>query len=200
MDLARINLRGLRNLDPCAWTDAYAELSGPIYAFTYRKLNRDQGLAKEVLQEVFLRAIESVARFRGGETSIVAWFFAIARNTIASTLRGERRWRSEKAAACTQGFTAPSNPSPAPDDWLMIREESEFLNLVVARLPEKWEMVLRWRYLEELSLRDIADRLNITPRGAESLVRRARNALCTEYNKLLDIKHELTFVMEESAR
>jgi RNA polymerase sigma-70 factor, ECF subfamily len=52
----------------------------------------DPGAADDLTQEVYLRTIRSIPRFRG-DASAKTWLFAIARNTAADEIRRRRRRR-----------------------------------------------------------------------------------------------------------
>ena len=43
-------------------------------------------------------------------------------------------------------------------------------------LPERYGDALEWKYIQELSVHEIATRLKVTPKAAESLLSRAREA------------------------
>lgn len=50
------------------------------------------------------------------------------------------------------------------------------MQLVLDHLPPRYSHALEWKYLEDLSVHDIAARLQCTPKAAESLLTRARDA------------------------
>jgi RNA polymerase sigma factor (sigma-70 family) len=50
------------------------------------------------------------------------------------------------------------------------------VHAVLDRLPPRYGRALEWKYLEELSVKEIARRLEVGPKAAESLLTRARLA------------------------
>jgi RNA polymerase sigma-70 factor (ECF subfamily) len=48
--------------------------------------------------------------------------------------------------------------------------------VVLDYLPRRYGQVLEWKYIEGLSVKEIADKLGIAPKAAESTLTRARNA------------------------
>ena len=69
---------------------AYAAHGAELYRYALRQL-QDDGSAQEVVQEVFLRAWRSAARFDADLASLRVWLFAIARNAVVDHVRRARR-------------------------------------------------------------------------------------------------------------
>ncbi len=65
---------------------AYADHAGELFRFAFRSLG-DRELAEEVVQETFVRAWRSSARFDERRGSVRTWLFAIARNLIVDAVR-----------------------------------------------------------------------------------------------------------------
>lgn len=61
--------------------EAYAVHSGELYSLAARSLG-DAGLAEEAIEETFMRAWRTGARFDPGSGSLRAWLFAILREVL----------------------------------------------------------------------------------------------------------------------
>jgi RNA polymerase sigma-70 factor, ECF subfamily len=84
----------------------------------------DPASADDLTQEVYLRAIKALPRFRG-DSSFRTWLLAIARRTVADHIRTQQRRRRS-----AMGRTPPAARETAPpDDQVILRE-------VVGQLPE----------------------------------------------------------------
>lgn len=80
--------------------DAFAELyrrhKADIYTYCLRMMGRDEERAKDLFQEVFIRAYERAAQFRsevnsdGTEGNVRGWLYTIARNLCLNALRTRR--------------------------------------------------------------------------------------------------------------
>ena len=57
---------------------------------------------------------------------------------------------------------------------------------VLDSLPAEERVVLEWKYLDRCTVREIAERLGRTEKGAEALLYRARNAFRTAYETALE--------------
>jgi RNA polymerase sigma-70 factor (ECF subfamily) len=81
----------------------------------------DPASADDLTQEVYLRAMKALPRFRG-DASARTWLLAIARRTVADHIRAQQRRRAHASPR-------PAAPAAAPDDQVILRA-------VIARLPE----------------------------------------------------------------
>jgi RNA polymerase sigma-70 factor (ECF subfamily) len=83
----------------------------------------DSGNADDLTQEVYLRAIKALPRFRG-DASARTWLLAIARRTVADHIRTQQRRR-----ASTRTITPVASVVSDPDEHVV-------LQAVIAQLPE----------------------------------------------------------------
>ncbi len=63
-----------------------------------------------------------------------------------------------------------------PDDHLRRKEIVHYVHTVLDRLPERYGKALEWKYIDGLPVKEIAARLEVGPKAAESLLTRARQA------------------------
>jgi RNA polymerase sigma-70 factor (ECF subfamily) len=78
----------------------------------------------------------------------------------------------------------PLNGEPVRPDQSAPRERAARIAETLAGLPERYEAVLRAKYLDELSVAQIADNWKETPKAIESLLTRARMAFRDAYQPL----------------
>src|SRR5438045_8900093 len=99
---AEIELRGpsedqflekLRRGDALAYERLVAEHTGDVYALLCR-LTTDPEEARDLTQETFLRAFQSIDRFRG-DSSLKTWIYRIAINQARTRWRWWRRRRRD---------------------------------------------------------------------------------------------------------
>ena len=65
-----------------------------------------------------------------------------------------------------------------------IRDDNELIALALAELPERWEAVLRAKYLDLMSVEQIAAEWTQTAKAIESLLTRARQEFRAVYESL----------------
>jgi RNA polymerase sigma-70 factor (ECF subfamily) len=66
--------------------------------------------------------------------------------------------------------------SEQPDHELARLNLLQLIQSTLDYLPDHYGNILEWKYVEELSVNEIAEQLAIGPKAAESLLTRARNA------------------------
>ncbi|MGH9273184.1 MAG: RNA polymerase sigma factor, partial [Acidimicrobiales bacterium] len=127
----------------------------------------DRALAEDLASDVILRAVRETKRARAVVTP--AWLTTVARNRLVD------HWRS-KAREDRRLRMAWSNPDP--DEWADdgTALEPEVVNQVMRLLPPGYQAVLALRYLDDLSVPEVADVLGRSVHATESLLARARGA------------------------
>jgi RNA polymerase sigma-70 factor (ECF subfamily) len=158
---------------------AFAEWHG-IYAtrlFRYvLVLQRgDEHSAGDVLQETFLRVARHIRRF-DEEHAFWDWLAKLARSAAADHGRKRSRYRR-----FLDLFRAQP-PAPAPPE---LETLAAALEAALAQLPEAEAALLRAKYHDNLSQRDLAARLAISEEALESRMRRAHAALRTRAFQIL---------------
>ena len=113
--------------------------------------------ARDITQEVFLKAYENIDKFRG-DSKFSSWLYRIAYNHSMN-------WSERKAGRETQlddslAETIPEEPSTA--DELFDRElVLSRIKEIIEELPVKYKIVLKLYYFEEKSYQETADTLGI---------------------------------------
>ncbi len=115
----------LRRGDAAAFEQLVGEHTGDIYALLFR-LTADAEEARDLTQETFLRAFQSINRFRG-DASLKTWIYRIAINQARNRWRWWRRRRRdvtvsldatddqrEMPLAATLPDESSLNPEPRP--------------------------------------------------------------------------------------
>lgn len=167
--------------DERAFRELFDDYFPKLYRFALARLDGNRIEARELVQVTFCRAFERLDSFRG-ESSLYAWFCGICRNAIIDYARQHRR-EVERAPlleddATIQGFLdALSAPeSHQPDSSASRLERSRLIQAVLDCLPGRYGDLLEWKYLDGLSVLEIADRLAVGQKAAESHLTRARAA------------------------
>ena len=149
------------DLDGC-FEQLVSHYQDRLYSFAYR-LTRNREDAEEVAQDAFVRAYRALKAYpseRIRSLSMRAWLYQITLNVTRNRLRGKKLRlvsmsapnRNEAAAA----FDAPDNPERQPDSVLEKKERRANLAELVATLPERYRSTLILRYVEGLSLEEVA--------------------------------------------
>ena len=131
---------------------------------------RDDHLAEDLTQQVFLNACQARDRFRGDDDAMVGWLFRIARNeaTNAARQRGrETSWEAMGTAA-----PRPVDPGERPDAAAMRTEQQREVAALLGPLTPDQRELLHLRFAAGLTLVQIAGTLGISDVAARQRLRR----------------------------
>lgn len=165
---ARDLLRRAQAYEERALTRLYTLFSDRVFRFIYYRI-QDRPRAEDLTNEVFVRMLESVEKFRstGDDVSLAltGWIFTIARNLIVDD------YRRRKVRA--------TDPLPEDDDDL---EDKGFdmdllltradLQKALAQLTEEQQSVLLLRFEEGFTSVQIAKMMGKTEMAIKALQRR----------------------------
>jgi RNA polymerase sigma-70 factor (ECF subfamily) len=131
-----------------ALVDAYKE---PVFRLAFWMTGSTQD-ADDLTQESFLRAFQSLKRFRAGER-FFPWLYTVSLNVIRNHLRKAKALREDSAGDKT---LEAIDPRDDPAEAAMGQERGRRLQGYLLRLPVPVREVLVLRFYEELSFEDIA--------------------------------------------
>jgi len=149
-----------------------------LFRFALARLDGDDDAAEEVVQKALCRAIAKLPSYRG-EAALFTWLCTFCRHEIFDHCRRRGRQPLELAeddAEVAAALDSLHAREPGPEDLLGREETARLVHATLDRLPFGYANALEWKYVEGLPVRDIAERLAISPKAAESLLTRARNA------------------------
>ena len=168
-----------------AFADGY--LPG-LYRFARRRLGEDRELTRDIVQSTVTKVLASLDGYRG-EAPLFTWLCACCGNEIAGHYRRRgRRPREVPMAdeATEEPGTAAVAETPDPQASLLAAESAELVHATLDRLPAGYGQALEWRYIDGLTVPEIAARLRSTYKATESLLSRARGAFRERYRQLTD--------------
>jgi RNA polymerase sigma-70 factor (ECF subfamily) len=151
-----------------------------LYRFALSRMGRDEDGAEEVAQAALCKIVRKLSTYRG-EASLFSWMCTFCRHEISAWYR--RRGREPRAADLLEdepslqaALDSLAMDAEGPVDDLQRREVAQLIRSMLDRLPPHYGNALEWKYLDGLSVAEIADRLNLGLKAAESLLTRARRA------------------------
>lgn len=152
-----------------------------LYRFALARLQRDPDAAEEAVQTTLVQAIGKIGTYRG-EASLMTWLCTFCRHAIAALCERSGRERASiplveeipEIRAALESLSALAGDEPGAA--LRRGEIARLVHVVLDRLPERYADVLEWKYIDGLPVREIATRLGLSPKAAESLLTRAREA------------------------
>jgi len=159
--------------DAAAWRVIYERTHERVFALlAYHVGNRDEAL--ELTQEVYLHALEGLARYRG-DGPLEAWFAIVAirraRDWKRKLFRKRRHAVDDEELSRDFDASAPTGPD---ERAIPLRR---LLDAALAKLPERQRAAFLLREVEDLSFRDVAAALGVNEATARVHHLRARRAL-----------------------
>jgi RNA polymerase sigma factor (sigma-70 family) len=147
------------------------------------QLVRDEYLAYDVLQHVFLQLYRSLPKLEKGGT-LKAWLSQVARNRSIDELRRRRPILfSEIALFPDEDEYSPLStlldPDLQPEEQLELHELREQLLEAIETLPSRYRAIVLLRYTDQLSFREIGQALSMPESTAKTYFYRASKQLRT---------------------
>lgn len=156
-----------------------------LYSFAYRLCGRRED-AEEVAQDSFVRAYRALKSYPGERIralALQAWLYRITLNVARNRMRRRRVTQvsiengGPAGEAARRAWDSPDDPGSRPDSRLERSQERANIASLVATLPERYRSAIILRYVEGLSLEEVADVLKQPLGTAKSNVHRAVNLL-----------------------
>ncbi|MCA9060088.1 MAG: sigma-70 family RNA polymerase sigma factor [Planctomycetaceae bacterium] len=163
-------LNGLRQLDPMAVRHLSECYLPSVWRYVYVRVSGDQHLAEDIVSETVLALIRATAVEAAIENP-GAWLRSVAARKINDHFRAVARVRHliDQVARMT-----PESDAATPVEQQEREEQRAAVRAAMDELGDPHRQVLEWKYIDKVSVRDIAVRLDTTEKAAESLLFRAR--------------------------
>ncbi len=150
-----------------------------ICSLCYRMLgNRHE--AEDIAQEAFVRAYVNIESFQLNR-KFSTWLYRIATNLCIDRIRKKKPdYFLDAEIAGTEGLTLYSQLAAAgktPDAEVETLELQEIVQNEILRLPDKYRSVIILRYIDDLSLNEIAEVLEMPLGTVKTRIHRGREAL-----------------------
>ncbi len=158
-----------------------------LYRFALGRLDGNRDLARDIVQTTLCKVMQKLHTFRG-HASLFTWLCACCRNEIGMHFRRVNRAPEQVElddSRTSEGQALPFLPAPTgPDGQLLSKETAKRVHLALDLLPDHYKRALVWKYLDRQPVVEIAARLELRPKAAESVLTRARKTFREIYERL----------------
>ncbi len=174
----------LKRSDPAAFEILVNERSGEIYGLLYR-LTENAEEARDLTQETFLRAFQSIGQFRG-DSDLRTWIYRIAINQA----RNRWRWWRRRHRDTTVSIDAQDEAGNAavvaqlsadigsnPEHGALAHERERALRKALSGLRRVYREAVVLRDIEGFAYEEIAVALDISVGTVKSRLARGRQEL-----------------------
>ncbi|MFO1466243.1 MAG: RNA polymerase sigma factor [Steroidobacteraceae bacterium] len=178
-DLDQVQL--LLSGDRAAFERFFEDYFPRLFRFVLRRADRDVESARDVVQSTLLKAIRNLGAYRG-EASLFTWLCQIARHEYSDL-------RMRQQAADRTVVALENDPSvraaleslrwaedAEPPQAIEREQRDELVHATLDYLPSRYAKLLEMKYVDELPVDQIAQRMGMTAIAVQSLLARARAA------------------------
>ncbi|MFJ7512742.1 RNA polymerase sigma factor SigW [Peribacillus simplex] len=150
-----------------------------VFQICFRMLGNRQE-AEDLAQEAFVRAYVNIRSFNI-QMKFSTWLYRIATNLCIDRLRKKKPdYYLDTEVAGTEGlnmYSQIASDMAKPEEEVESLELQETIQVEIMKLPEKYRSVIVLKYIEELSLKEISEILDLPVGTVKTRIHRGREAL-----------------------
>jgi RNA polymerase sigma-70 factor (ECF subfamily) len=169
----------LRSGDSAAMEEFYTAYRSRLYSLILEQVDRDEAVAEDLVQDVFLAALASLDKFRG-DSQLYTWLRSIAFHKINDHYRHQARRPEPKKSPHDFDVTELEqigDNQPAASTQMESEEARQSVHQALADLPQDYQEVLVLKYLKDMPVLAISQIMGRSPKSVEGLLSRARKAM-----------------------
>jgi len=176
--------------DRQAFDDFFREYFPRLYRFTLSRTDNDPALAEEIVQRTMCVVVRKMGSYRG-EALLFTWLCQICRNEMAAVFRQQGVESPASLAIEDHPAVQAALESMGADEFrpesMQRRDEiASFVRDTLEYLPANYALALEMKYINGNSVAEIAEKLGVGEKAAESILSRARSAFREGFKTLWD--------------
>ena len=156
----------------------YDEFKSLVYNLALSYLHTAED-AQDATQEVFVKVYQRFATYRPDRSSLKTWIYQIAINHCLDVIKARK---TKKRFGFITSLFAPDTGDPIPEAVhfdhpgvaLEDKEAVQHLFSIIDTLPDNQRTVLILTKVEDRSVKEVADIMQLSPKAVESLLQRAK--------------------------
>ena len=164
--------------DSGAFHELYEDYKFPLLNFIYR-FCQDRRVAEELCQEVFIRVYKSAASYEA-KAKFSTWLYRIATNICLNELRsGKYQYELvpsylDKNEPGKEPLGFEDTDQARADDGMEARELNIAVRQAIAQLPKKQRLAVLFSIYQQLSYKDIGERIGCSEGAVKSMIHRSK--------------------------
>ncbi|GGM39281.1 ECF RNA polymerase sigma factor SigW [Paraliobacillus quinghaiensis] len=175
----RLKIRQVKKGDQSAFEDVVTFYQDKVYQICYRMVGNAYE-AEDLAQEAFIRAYVNIHSF-DDKRKFSTWLFRIATNLTIDRIRKKKPdYFLDAEVRGTDGldmYSQLANENPLPEEELESLELQSYIQQQIMSLPTKYRSIIALRFVDERSLAEISEILNIPIGTVKTRIHRGREAL-----------------------
>ncbi|MFD2630453.1 RNA polymerase sigma factor SigW [Oceanobacillus kapialis] len=172
-------IKKVKKGDQSAFEDVVSFFQSKIYQHCYRMLGNAHE-AEDIAQEAFIRAYVNIHSF-DEKRKFSTWLYRIATNLTIDRIRKRKPdYYLDAEIKGTEGlnmYSQLADQGRLPGEEVEGMELQRYIHQEISELPPKYRSIIILRYLEEFSLQEISDILDIPLGTVKTRIHRGREAL-----------------------
>lgn len=153
-----------------------------VYTAAYRMLKIKEE-AEEVAQDVFFSAYKALGTFRG-DSKFSTWLYRITYHKSLDYLKKNKRWTNTETLDISESYDIGEMDRQM--EALDRQERKQTVKEAITELPGDDGIIITMFYLEELTLKEIADITGHTSNSIKVKLFRSRKRLCELLKRKLE--------------
>jgi RNA polymerase sigma-70 factor (ECF subfamily) len=195
LEIDRDLARRIAGGDRQAFDGFFREYFPRLFRFTLARIGNDASLAEEVVQRTMCKVVRTMGSYRG-EALLFTWLCQICRNELINIYRQQgAELRADVPLddhpAVQAALESMMGSDLRPDTSRQREEIAGFVRATLEHLPENYATALELKYMNGCSVAEIAGRLGLGEKAAESVLSRARAAFREGFRSVWDIEADL---------
>lgn len=152
-----------------------------LYRFASERLNGNPDAVRDVVQSTLSKTLLNLDKYKG-ESALFTWMCAICKNEVYDYLKKQAKYEQNivlkgelmdvDLAASNDGLSSVEQPG----ELYQREQNSQLIHKVLDSLPAEYGNIIEWKYIEGLSVKEIAERLGLSHSATQSALFRARVA------------------------
>jgi len=184
-------VKRLRRGDERAFDRFFDQNFPRLYRFARARMSDDREAVREVVLATLTKAVAKLDTYLG-EAALFTWMCVICRNEIVDWARRNARYHAHivltedhpEFQAVVDSLAAPDSDEPRRQ--YQRHELARLVQVALDSLPPHYGDALEWKYIEGFSVKEIAQRMGLSPDAVQSLLARARTAFEEIYSTLAE--------------
>jgi len=149
-----------------------------VYGYVAFRLAPDRHAAEDITQEVFLAAMKGIRGLRSNGSALM-WLKSIARNKVAD------HFRAMNSDGARRQPDFDSRPIDADNQMADGQHRAALVSAAMRRIPSHYAELIEDKYLEGLSVKQIAEQRGMSEKAVQSALFRGRQAFRERFEQLL---------------
>lgn len=143
-----------------------------VFSFVMKKV-QDENVADELTVSVFSKVLAKLDLY-DPNFQFKTWILTIAQNTVIDYWRKKNRENEDSV----ESFDSFKNQfALSPEELLISEEDQKQIITIIESLDSNYQEIIRLRFFEEKSIKEIAEELNLTVANTKVRIMRAKKVL-----------------------